>query len=214
MRVLVIGDLHCPADLTAYRQHCTKLQKKWKTNRTVFIGDVVDAHKWGRWDPDHEADNSQEEYKKTLKRVEWWYKKWPDADVTIGNHDARSVRQARTVGIPDGLIKGYSDAWNTPGWRWVTSVEIDGVRYFHGEGFGGKYPHANAAAASCQSTVMGHVHSVAGIHWTPRWFGMCVGCGCDMTHPYMRYAERHPTKPVLSAGVVIDGVPHLEPMGI
>lgn len=215
-KVLVIGDLHCPADLTRYRSHVVRMQRKHKTTKTVFIGDIVDAHRWGRWDPDHEAPDSQTEYRRTLKRIAWWHDSFPNADVTVGNHDERSVRQARSVGIPDSLIRGYADAWNTPTWNWVPSVTIDGVRYFHGEGFGGKYPHMNAALASGQSTVMGHVHSVAGIQYIARetisYWGMAVGCGVDIRHPAMRYAAKYPSKPVISCAVVIDGTPYLEPM--
>ena len=213
-RVLVIGDLHCPADLTKYRQHCQRIRYKYKTNKTVFIGDIVDAHQWGRWDPDYEADSPQSEYKKTLKRVAWWHENFKDAVVTIGNHDERAVRQARIAGVPDGLVKDYADAWQTPSWEWVNTVEIDNVRYFHGEGFSGKYPHVNACLTSLKSTVMGHIHSVAGLQWVNKaggkFFGMAVGCGVDVSHPFMRYAEKHPTKPVLSCGVVIDGHPYLE----
>ena len=215
-RVLVIGDLHCPADLDKYRKHVLKVRKKWKTNKTVFIGDIVDAHKWGRWDPDYASQDSQTEYKNTLKRVQWWHRQFPDAIVTIGNHDERSVRQARTAGIPDSLIKDYADAWKTPSWEWVNNVTIDNVRYFHGEGFSGKFPHANAALAGMQSTVMGHIHTVAAIQWISKaggkFFGMSVGCGIDESHYCMKYAAKHPSKPVLSCGVVIDGSPHLEVM--
>ena len=61
-RVLVIGDLHCPADLDQYRKHVCKVRSKWKTDRTVFIGDIVDGHRWGRWDPTHDAPDSESEY--------------------------------------------------------------------------------------------------------------------------------------------------------
>jgi predicted phosphodiesterase len=213
-RVLVIGDLHCPADLNRYRQHCQRIRDKYKTNRTVFIGDIVDAHRWGRWDPHHDADSPPIEYKKSLSRVDWWHRNFPDAIVTIGNHDERAVKQARSCGIPDNLVKGYADAWDTPSWKWCHDVEIDGVRYFHGEGFSGKSPHVNAAMAAMKSTVMGHIHGVSGIQYISRpggrYFGMAVGCGVDIKHPYMAYAEKHPTKPVLSCGVVIDGKPYLE----
>lgn len=215
-RVLVIGDLHCPADLTRYRQHCQRVRDKYQTDHVVFIGDIVDAHRWGRWDPHHESDSPPTEYKKTLRRVEWWHRNFPDAIVTIGNHDMRSVKQARTVGIPDNMVKSYTEAWQTPSWTWVNDTEIDGVRYFHGEGFSGKMPHLNAALASMKPTVMGHIHGVAGIQYVQRpggrFWGMAVGCGVDVKHPYMEYAEKHPTKPVLACGAVIDGHPFLEAM--
>lgn len=216
-RVLVIGDLHCPADLDQYRKHVCKVRSKWKTNRTVFIGDIVDGHRWGRWDPTHDAPDSESEYKQTLQRVKWWHQNFKDSTVVIGNHDERSVRQARSAGIPDGLIKNYNDAWKTPTWKWVDTVDIDSVRYFHGEGFSGKYPHVNAALAHNQSICMGHIHSVAAIQWVQRpnnfrFFGMCVGSGIDQDHPALRYASRSPSKSIISCGVVIDGTPYLEVM--
>ena len=44
MRILVIGDLHLPAEREDYLQFCRDLKKKYKTNMTVFIGDVIDHH--------------------------------------------------------------------------------------------------------------------------------------------------------------------------
>jgi len=42
MRTLVIGDLHCPADHEDYLQFCLDMKRKYKTNNTVFIGDIID----------------------------------------------------------------------------------------------------------------------------------------------------------------------------
>ena len=41
-RVLVIGDLHEPCCRDGYLEFCLGIKKKYKTNRTVFIGDVLD----------------------------------------------------------------------------------------------------------------------------------------------------------------------------
>ena len=40
-RVLVIGDLHLPAEREDYLDFCKDLRKKYKTTETVFIGDVL-----------------------------------------------------------------------------------------------------------------------------------------------------------------------------
>ena len=190
------------------------VQERWKTDTTVFIGDIVDAHRWGRWDPHHKALSSEAEYKQALKRVAWWHENFPNSTVTIGNHDERAIKQARSVGIPDSLITSYKTAWQTPTWEWVSAITIDGVRYFHGEGFSGKFPHVNAAITSMKSTVMGHIHTVSAVQWMKKpggkFFGMCVGCGVNSSHPYMAYAAKHPSKPMLSCGVVIEGRPYLE----
>ena len=66
------------------------------------------------------------------------------------------------------------------------------------------------------STVIGHCHSVAGIKWAcapdRRVFGMDTGCGVDISHPAMSYGRNLIRKPILSAGVVIDGIPYHEIM--
>ena len=96
----------------------------------------------------------------------------------------------------------------------MDTIDIDSVRYFHGEGFSGKYPHVNAALAFNQSICMGHVHSVAAIQWVQkpsfRYFGMAVGSGVDQSHPALRYAAKSPNRSMISCGVVIDGHPYLE----
>jgi hypothetical protein len=95
---------------------------------------------------------------------------------------------------------------------------IDGVHYFHGTGVSGKLAALNAAIKSMMNTVIGHVHSTAGIKWAcgpdRRVFGMDTGCGVDIDHPSMNYGRNHINRPILAAGVVIDGIPYHEIMPI
>jgi len=61
---------------------------------------------------------------------------------------------------------------------------------------------------------MGHVHSVAGVHWgagpKERWFGMDCGCLVDNKAWQFAYGRHMPRKPILSCGVVLDGIPYHE----
>ena len=41
---------------------------------------------------------------------------------------------------------------------------------------------------------------------------MDTGCGIDANHPAMNYGRNMLSKPILSAGVVLDGIPYHEPM--
>src|SRR5690606_34523333 len=127
--------------------------------------------------------------------------------VLIGNHDERVYRLAASVGIPARFLKDYSEVWNTPLWDWRFETEIDGVHYFHGTGCNGVRPALLRAQQSCMSTVIGHVHSVAGIGWMAgpkrRLFGMDVGCGVDVDSAAMAYGKHFAKKPILAAGVVI-----------
>jgi predicted phosphodiesterase len=213
-RVLVVGDLHCPAVHAKYLDFVKSIRKKYKTDQTVFIGDVVDhaSISFHKKNPEHPA--ALDEYRQAMDALKLWVKNFPDATVTIGNHDDRVIRIAADAGIPSHYLRGYEEMYESAAWDWVPSVEIDGVYYYHGVGAGGMYPAINAAKMRLQSVVIGHYHSVAGINWivgpTSRIFGMNVGSGVDRFHPAMQYGSAYLKKPVVSCGVVIDGHPYLE----
>lgn len=217
-RVLVIGDLHLPAVHAEYMDFVKSTKKKYKTNTTVFIGDVVDhaSISFHKKHPDNPS--AADEFDQTMTMLHDWYRAFPNAYVTIGNHDERVVRLAADAGIPAMYLRNYADVYGTKSWEWTPHVEIDGVYYYHGTGAGGQYPAINAAKLRLQSVVMGHYHSVAGINWvvgpTSRVFGMNIGSGVDRFHPAMLYGSTFLKKPVLSCGVVIDGHPYLELMNL
>jgi predicted phosphodiesterase len=218
MRTLVIGDLHCPATHPKYLDFVKKIRDKYKTNNTVFIGDVVDhaSISFHKKNPEHPA--AMDEYHQAMKGIAKWSRAFPEATVTIGNHDERVARLAADSGIPCHYLKGYAEIYNTPQWDWVRSVDFDGVHFYHGVGAASQYPAFNAAKMKLQSVVIGHYHSVASINWicgpNMRLFGMSVGSGVDRDHPLMLYGSAWLKKPIVSCGVVIDGMPYLELMDL
>jgi predicted phosphodiesterase len=217
-RVLVIGDTHAPAMHPAYIPFLKTIANKWDINRVVHIGDVVDHHCIS-FHPKHpESEGALMEYEMAKKQIQKMYEAFPKADVTIGNHDKRIERLAGTVNIPGLYLKPYKELYDTKGWNWVDSVEIDDVFYYHGTGAPSNNPGFNAAKARMQSTVIGHFHSFSGVSYvagpkTKIW-GMSVGCGVDRNHLSMGYTEPHLKKPLLGCGVVIEGHPYLETMDL
>lgn len=215
-RVLVIGDVHEPASHPAYLSFCQHLAEKWDTERVVFIGDILDMHTVSFHPREPDALGAEDEAEQTRRLVSRWHKGFPDATITIGNHDERVHRLASSVNIPARFIREFADVWGTPTWKWVRAVAVDRVTYLHGTGCGGATPALNAAKKSMGSVVCGHVHSAGGVHWaagpTSRIFGMDTGCGIDANHPAMNYGRNMLAKPILSAGVVLDGIPYHEPM--
>jgi predicted phosphodiesterase len=194
------------------------VKKKYRTDTTVFIGDVVDhaSISFHKKNPEHPA--AMDEYHQTAESLQKWIKAFPKAVVTIGNHDERVARLAADAGIPSHYLREYDAIYKTKGWSWVNSHEEDNVYYYHGVGAGGMYPAINAAKMRLQSVVMGHYHSVAGINWivgpTSRIFGMNVGSGVDRFHPAMQYGSAYLKKPIVSCAVVINGHPYLELMNL
>ncbi|MCP4569184.1 MAG: metallophosphoesterase [FCB group bacterium] len=215
-RVLVIGDIHEPVSHPKYLQFCQDLYEAWDCNTVVFIGDLLDMHAISFHAAHPDCPGPSDEYELAYADVQKWCEAFPTAWLTIGNHDARPMRLAESVNIPAKYMRNYAEVWDTPRWKWVQDVTIDGVYYYHGTGCTGKTPALNAATARMTSTVIGHCHSKSGVGWgagpTARIFGMDVGCGIDGAAMNFAYGKHLLKKPILSAGVVLDGVPYHEIM--
>ena len=215
--VLVIGDLHCPADHKGYLSFCLGVQEKYKCNQIVFIGDIIDLESISMHDKNPELPSPFDEYSASVRHTAVWYKAFPKAKVCIGNHDNRVYKKCFKEGIPPQFLRSFKDLYNTPGWDWGFDFTIDRTLFTHGDGWGGKTPALNAAISRFQSVVCGHHHSVANINWIQgpnsyRLLGMNVGCGIDVKHKALLYTKPHLKKPILSCGVVINNHPYLEVM--
>ena len=217
-RILVIGDLHLPAEREDYLEFCRGLRKKYKTTETIFIGDVLDHHAISFHQKHPESDSAVAEYHRSMEKMKAWKKAFPKAKVCIGNHDERIHRLSSNVGIPAMYLKDYKDVFDTPGWEWDYEWIVDDVAYIHGTGASsGITPAFNVAKARIQSTVSGHVHSASSICWSAgptgnKIFGFNVPCGVDKDHILMYYSRNFIKKPVNGAGVVINGHPYMEIM--
>ena len=222
-RVLVIGDTHCPAMLPEYPEFLSDIYEQWDCDRVVHIGDLVDWASISYHPKAPSLKNSEFEFEQAMDQVQTLAEYFPTVDWLIGNHDSLTERQATDLGLPLQVLREYTDLWNLPGWtahaRYQT-IEIDGVRYSHGEtGRGGAFPALAQATDQFQSTVIGHFHAAAGVVFrvneNARVFGMNVGCGVDYHTAAMQYGVKFPKKPVLGCGVVIDGTTAIfEPMAI
>lgn len=214
--VLIIGDLHEPHGRKHYLQFCKDLYKEYNCDEVLFIGDVVDSHSIS-FHPKHpDMPNAGKEYETALEAVQKWYKAFPDAKVCIGNHDARVVRVAASVNIPEKFLLNFSNLWNTPNWEWDWNFRIDGIHYTHGINTAGIHPAYTLMRKLAMSVVIGHNHSAAGIKWLcnpyERMFGMDVGSGIDDNALAFEYGRFLAVKSVISAAVVLNGMPYLELM--
>jgi hypothetical protein len=203
-RVLCIGDLHEPFCLDGYLEFCIEMYKKHSCNKVVFIGDVIDNHYSSYHETDADGLGGGNELDLAISKLAKWYEAFPQADVTIGNHDRLIMRKAQTGGIPTKWIKEYKEVLNTPEWNFVHRVIIDNVQYIHGE--------AGTAKAKCKadmmSTVQGHLHTQCYTEWFAganfKIFGAQVGCGIDHDAYAMAYAKAG-KKPIIGCAVIING---------
>lgn len=218
-RVLVIGDTHVPAMHKGYISFLQSTARKWKIDKFIHIGDVIDHHCISFHDKHPDNPGAKQEFEQAYGQVQKLYKAFPELDITAGNHDMRVMRLNAKMGIPKIYLKEFNNLYDTPKWKWKENVEIDEVYYYHGEGAGGgQHPAFAAAKMRMQSTVMGHYHSACGIWYqagpTAKVWGMNVGCGVDRNHMFMQYGQAFLKKPIVSCGVVIDGNPFIETMNL
>jgi len=221
-RVLVIGDTHCPGMLSKYPAFLSKVEKTYKCNKVIHIGDNVDNAAISYHDKHPGLSSASEEYKKAKKQVLELYKRFPKVTLCLGNHDALTERQATSAGLLPEWIKDYKQMWFVPSWEIVPRfgyVEIDDVRYEHGDaGKSGQFAAVKTSRARFQSICSGHCHAEAGVWWTcngnARVFGMNVGTGMDHKLLQFEYGQKFTSKPMVGCGVVIDGHPIFIPMDL
>lgn len=207
--------------LAKYPAFLSKIHEKHKCNRVVHIGDLVDNAAISFHEKHPGISSPSEEYKKARKQVQALYKRFPKVDLLLGNHCSLTERQAVAVGLLPEWLRDFNDLWGVPGWNVhprFSSLEIDGVRYEHGDaGKTGQFAAVKTSRARFQSVVSGHCHSEAGVWWTcngnARVFGMNTGCGVDHSLLQFEYGRKFTSKPVIGCAVVINGnYPVFEPM--
>ena len=203
-RVLVVGDLHEPFCLDGYLEFCIETYENFNCNRVVMIGDLLDNHYSSYHESSADGLGGADELDLAIKKLSKWYKAFPKAYVTLGNHDIIISRKAQTSNLPSAWIKDYKDVLNTPGWNYVHRVVIDGVQYIHGIG---SKAHIRCVK-DMQSTISGHHHTEAYTMWkvgaNAKVFGSQTGCGIDKDSYAMAYGRWFP-KPAIGNMVVIGG---------
>lgn len=212
--ILVIGDLHEPFSLIGYLEFCREIQEEEDCGTVIFIGDIIDNHFSSYHETDPDGYSAGEELDRAIDKIAEWYYVFPNATITIGNHDRMAYRKAQTAGVTKRWIRKYSEVLETPNWKFVEYIEIKNVNYNHGEG-------AKAATKmknELQSQVQGHHHNEFYINYSVgpsnRIFGVQVGCGVDRKAYAMAYGKNF-KKPVIGCVTVKEGkYPRLHPMEI
>jgi hypothetical protein len=217
MKVLVIPDLHVPFHHKDAYKFLKAIKKKYKPNYIVNLGDLEDWHSISMHDSDPDGLSAGDELKALRDGVKPFIKLFPKMKICTSNHGSLPFRRAFKYGMPSDLIKDYADILKAPpGWKWADQWEVDGVLYEHGDPFTGQNAALKCAEQNMQSTVIGHVHSFAGIQYSANSkhliFGFNVGCLIDRDAYAFEYAKKIKRKPILGCGVVTDGIPMFIPM--
>lgn len=217
--VLAIGDMHHPFAHPDTLAFLTAAKKKFAPDVVVCLGDEVDQHALSQYDPDPDGYSAGHELLKSLDALKPIYQLFPDVRVCTSNHGVRPFKKAYRAGIPKAYLKSYAQFLEAPaGWIWADRWVVDGVVYEHGEGVSGQLGAIKKATANMRSTVIGHLHSDAGVVYFNNGereiYGFNAGCLVDAKSYALSYGKHSIRKPILGVGMIENGVPHFFPMGL
>lgn len=216
-RVLVISDTQEPFGHRDAIPFLKWAKKKYSPDLIVHVGDEMDFHALGDWDHDPDGYSAGDELKAGLERMQEYYALFPKVFACRSNHTDRPLRKAFKAGIPSAFMRSYAEFLQAPkGWVWADQHKIDGVVYEHGEGFSGAMGALKCATKNGEPTVIGHIHSHAGIMYSANAkdiiFGFNVGCLIDRHKYAFKYGKNLVNKPLLGIGLVDKGIPTWIPM--
>ncbi len=215
--VLAVGDLHEPFTHPDALPFMVAARDHYRPTKVVFLGDELDAHALSDWLHDPNGMSPEDEHVRALERLHEIYEEFPSGLVCESNHTSRVYKKGFKNGIPERFFRDYAEILEAPAdWHWADHWEIDGVRYEHGEAFAGQTGAYRSALHNQQSTVIGHIHSHAGIQYLQSpsnlIYGFNVGCLIDESAYAFHYAKFMKSRPVIGIGIVDRGCPHFIPM--
>ncbi len=216
-RVLVISDMQIPFQHPDALEFLSLVADTYQTQEVVNIGDSLDLCALSRFVRDPNGKSAKDEYEMSLPILKELYERFPIGTEVYSNHNGRLYDRVMEAGIPRSFVKNMQEIMKAPStWDFKWYHEIDGVKYVHGDGFGGNTAAREAAVINRQSTVIGHHHSHGAVYYIANEkemiFGMNVGCLIDINAYAFNYARKNKFKPTLGCGVVLEGVPMFVPM--
>jgi hypothetical protein len=188
------------------------------------VGDETDQYYGGLWKKDPNAlHTATQEITDTIERLKPWYDIFPKMKLATSNHGTRWMRKALEMDIPELLMRRYESVLGAPdSWLWKKQWLIKSKfpqLVEHGDRFGGRMPHLQAAEANGINTIIGHHHSIIGVEFSqtrrsiegfeseagyPRVWGMATGCTIDFHKYAFNYAQSAKKVPVIGCGLSFD----------
>lgn len=214
---LVIGDIHAPYHHKNTLKFLCWVRDKYECEETWCVGDELDQYTCSRYTHDPDAMSGGDEYKAAMKFWKEMYREFPSAYSVTSNHVERVAKKAVGAGIPSAYLKTVSEFMQAPsGWKWANHWDRAGIRLEHGERAGGATGLRNLVLSNMMNTVIGHQHNTPGTTYVSNGsdllWGLNAGCLIDINSTGMAYGRLYRQKPVIGAGVIVDGVPNFIPI--
>ena len=212
---LIQSDLQAVYHNKKALEFCVYLKRHYKIpdDHIINIGDELDLTHGGMYPKSPESEHTPNG---EIKAAQLWVKEWasyfPKMMVCISNHGLRWARKATAAEIPAQCLRAYQDIFNIPrGWVYKEEWNINTkhpFRAIHGMGYSGQNGHRMAALDSGKSTVIGHLHSHAGIVYLKTQnqdlWAMNSGCMIDSESYAFSYGKYNRFKPCLGTSIVFN----------
>jgi len=216
-RVLIISDLHIPYSVEGYFRFLDTVNKKFKPDLVINIGDELDYHAMSFHDSDSELFSASNELDRAIIEIqEGLHKLFPKMYLLESNHGSMILRRAKHHGIPIRTLRPLHELYETPLWEWHESIVLRTTRGYvylcHGKS--GAYGRLTKEVGL--STIQGHFHGKFEITYhrgaLNTRYSMFVGCLVDTKSLAMAYGRNNVVQPILGCGgIKSNGEPFLIP---
>jgi len=216
-KILVIGDTHFPYSHPECIEFLAKLNKYYKPDTVVHIGDEADYHSQNFHGVDPDLPSAFDELEVTKSWIKRLEKIFPKMTLLESNHGSLVLRRAVASKMSRRFIKPYNDILEVnKKWEWKDKhiIKTDKNTICFAHQFSKDIAKAVKETSMC--CVQGHFHTVSEVKFVANDFalnwGISTGCLVNKDILSMAYMKVNVAKPILSCALITDGIPCITPM--
>lgn len=216
--ILVWSDRHKPYHHPDTNTFLISLNRKYKFDLVIDIGDGEDFHGMSFHDTDVDTLSSGHELRAAIDSNKELYAEFPIVMACESNHSSMVYRKGKHHGFPRHVLKSYRDVLEAPEeWTWHHEIVVqmsNGKKCLFAHGYSSNVLQASQKRG--MSCVQGHYHSKMGIQYWQNadglHFAAQTGCMIDDAAYAFAYNKLGLDRPILGCLRIESGVPHILPM--
>lgn len=216
--ILVISDTQSPYHHVDTIPFLKEIKKQFKPTTVIHIGDLADFQGLNFHGVNPNLPNANEELAQLRAFVSHLANVFPQLTIVDSNHDAIPRRKARSIGIPDEMMKDYLSLIQAPDtWKFVSELVLklpNGIKCKFKHNYSGNLLKDSKEIG--MSLVCGHYHTKSSVQWWQNSnglnFAVQTGSLIDNESPAFSYNKTHSIMPVMTITVIRGGIPINIPM--
>jgi hypothetical protein len=125
---LIISDLHCPYHHPDAFEFLYQLDRQFKFQRVLNVGDLIDHHAGSFHTSEPDALGPEEEYRAARDAALDLQSLFPEMVITQGNHDKIPMRKLKECGLPTSVLSNYNKMYELEdSWYWTDKYRFDSM---------------------------------------------------------------------------------------